>query len=158
MTLEQKELLLKDICSRLPYGVKLKNLTKADSDIEATVKLYSINLELYCTIRFYTYEGKALTVCEESRLFRPGYFLRYKPYLYPLSNMTEEQIYEINEILGGDFEIDKYGITDLIRNKRTSLSYLELNALFEYFNKNHFDYRGLIPMDLAIDATGLNIY
>ena len=91
MTQEQKELLLKDLCARLPYGVKLKNLTKADSDIEATVKLYSINVESYCTIRFHTYEGKALTVCEESRLFKPGYFLRYKPYLFPLSSMTEEQ-------------------------------------------------------------------
>lgn len=32
------------------------------------------------------------------------------------------------------------------------------NILYDWYNKNHFDYRGLIPMGLAIDATNLNIY
>jgi hypothetical protein len=31
-------------------------------------------------------------------------------------------------------------------------------STYDWFNKNHFDYRGLIPMGLAIDSTGLNIY
>lgn len=30
--------------------------------------------------------------------------------------------------------------------------------VFDWYNKNHIDYRRLIPMGLAIDATGLNIY
>lgn len=29
---------------------------------------------------------------------------------------------------------------------------------FDWLNKNHFDYRGLIPKGLAIDCTNLNIY
>ena len=133
MTQEQKDLkdlLLKDLCARLPYGVVVK-------DRNGVHILTSGNTEFIDL-----FNGKC----------------NIKPYLFPLSSMTEEHIFEINNILGKDFEIDKYGITDLIRNRRTCLSYLELDALFEYFNKYHFDYRGLIPMDLAIDATNLNIY
>lgn len=139
MTQNEKELLLKDLCCRLPYGVKVQTTyinpqTKERKDIGTDV----------------------LSTVEISMLI-DGYE-EHKPYLFPLSSMTEEYIFEINDILGKDFEIDKYGITDLIRNRRTCLSYLELDALFEYFNKNHFDYRELIPKDLANDATGLNIY
>ena len=155
MTQEDKKLLLKDLCGRLSYGVKLQHVKNTDSIVE----LYSIDLDdFYCKIQFYTYKGKALTASEEGKLLKPGGKLRFKPYLFPLSSMTEEHIFEINNILGKDFEIDKYGITDLIRNRRTCLSYLELDTLFEYFNKYHFDYRGLISMDLAIDCTNLNIY
>lgn len=139
MTQEQKELLLKDLCGRLPYGVKVQTTyinpqTKERKDIGTDV----------------------LSTVEISMLI-DGYE-EHKPYLFPLSSMTKEHIFEINDILGKDFEIDKYGITDLIRNRRTCLSYLELDALFEYFNKYHFDYRGLIPMGLANDCTNLNIY
>lgn len=164
MTQEQKELLLKDLCARLPYGLKFKKLTKADSDIAdigATVKLYSINLESYCDIRFYTYEGKALTVCEEGRLFRPGYFLRYKPYLFPLSSMTDEQKYDFycrfieNECDFDDFK-EYYLDNGMWHKLLTTLN--DIESIIDWFHKNHFDYRGLIPMGLAIDATGLNIY
>jgi hypothetical protein len=136
MTQEQKDILLKDLCARLPYGVKIS----VDDKVET---LDGINI---------------LDNVVEYGSFLSSDIEEVKHYLFPLSSMTEEHIFEINDILGEDFEIDKYGITDLIRNRRTSLSYLELDALFEYFNKNHFDYRGLISMDLAIDATNLNIY
>ena len=154
MTQEQKELLLKDLCARLPYGVKLQHL-KTDS----VVKLYSINLELYCDIRFYIYEGKALTVCEKSRLFRPGYFLRYKPYLFPLSSMTDEQKNECFK--WAPLEIDKYGDIAVKDDFYGGSQYTDLEIYLEvidWLNKNHFDYRGLIQMGLAIDATGKNIY
>ena len=137
----EKDLLLKDLCARLPYGVKVQRLS-----YQIPLKILSINPN-----------GVTWVTKDTGYPFEVDW-AECKPYLFPLSSMTERQIFEINEILGGNFEIDKYGITDLIRNKRTTLSYLELNALFEYFNKNHFDYRGLIPMGLAIDATGLNIY
>lgn len=144
MTQSEKDLLLQDLCARLPYGVKVR---------------YSSYYEfITCTLQAINPVYNTIDLWSKDACFNPVFIDKIKPYLFPLSSMTEEQIYEINEILGGDFEIDKYGITDLIRNKRTSLSYLELDALFEYFNKNHLDYRGLIPMGLAIDATGKNIY
>lgn len=161
MTQENKDILLKDLCARLPYGVKLKKLTKVDSDIAdigATVKLYSINLESYCDIRFYTYEGKALTVCEEGRLFRPGYFLRYKPYLFPMSSMTEEQM-NASPVSLSILELLKENSSfDIIEYSKLNLSFSELVILIDWFNKNHFDYRGLLEKGLAIDATGKNIY
>ena len=144
MTQEEKNLLLQDLCARLPYGIQLKKLTKAASniaDIGDPVILYSINLELYCDIRFYTYKGKALTVCEEDRLFRPGYFLRYKPYLFPMSSMTEEQNIEYGKLC-----------------ERCCPASIYSMDMIDWFIKNHFDYRGLIPMGLAEDATGKNIY
>ena len=65
-----------------------------------------------------------------------------KPYLFPLSSMTEEQMKEFENTCIKDC----FGIL-----------YWTYNT-FDWFNKNHFDYRGLIPKGLAIDATNLNIY
>ena len=138
MTQKDKELLIKDLSCRIPYS------TIVNVNGISNVKLTSVS--------WYGEVG----VDDGSTYLYP--ISEIKPYLFPISSMTKEDIYQIQDVLGEDFEIDKYGITDLIRNRRTSLSYLELDALFDWFNKNHFDYRGLIEQGLAIDATGLNIY
>ena len=72
--------------------------------------------------------------------------------------MTEEQLFEVQEILGKNeikIEDDFLRIVDSDRN---TISYLEILALLEWFYKNHFDVNNLIYMELAINATGLNIY
>ena len=83
------------------------------------------------------------------------YSNEYKPYLFPLSSMTEEQKkyitdkWSINEEF--NFEIDT----------NWGEYFVELGDTVDFINwlnENHFDYNGLIPMGLAIDATGLNIY
>ncbi len=125
---QDKELLLKDLCARLPYGVKLQKTY----DTNEPVELYSINLDNN-TVKFYKYKGESLTICDIGDIERFGK-LRYKPYLFPLSSMNEEQKIELTCIIDSDY------------------------AQIDWYNKNHFDYRGLIPMSLAIDATGLNIY
>ena len=61
-----------------------------------------------------------------------------KPYLFPFSSMTKEQEKELTYII-----IDDLGTEMLV---------------IDWYNKNHFDYRGLIKEGLAIDATDLNIY
>ncbi len=66
---------------------------------------------------------------------------KIKPYLRPMSSMTEEQEEEYNDL--NSYELCCFPHTE--------------DAL-DYLIKNYFDYRGLIPMELAIDATGLNIY
>ena len=144
MTQNEKELLLKDLCARLPYGVK--------------VRYSSYEKFITCTLHAINPVYDIVDLWSKNACFNPVDTSKIKPYLFPLSSLKEEHIFEINNILGKDFEIDKYGITDLIRNRRTCLSYLELDALFEYFNKYHFDYRGLIEKGLANDATNLNIY
>ena len=62
-----------------------------------------------------------------------------KPYLFPLSSMTEEHQKE-------EYEICKEFIIGYESN------------LIDFYNRYHYDYRGLIPMGIAIDATGKNIY
>lgn len=133
MTQEQKDLLLKDLCARLHYGVKIQ------STEENIITLTGIILpNHYSTINgVYSFDCYPM-----------------KPYLFPLSSMTEEQkndcpIGETNLNIIKD-NLGCYGIIEI----PWRLSFL----FIDWCNKNHFDYRGLIPMGLANDATGLNIY
>ena len=77
-----------------------------------------------------------------------------KPYLFPLSSMTEEQ----------RIDLTTYINTRIFVNDEISFQCLFSNTMdrwkmvFEWCDKNHFDYRGLIHMGLANDATGKNIY
>ncbi len=120
-----KELLLKDLCARLPYGVKCK------------VVKYDIDGEM-----LFIRNGLELTIDNVKELVTNNMY-EIKPYLFPLSSMTVRQ--------GEEFA--------------ATLKYLHAEEIdiwtldtYDWCNKNNFDYRGLIPMDLAIDATGLNIY
>ena len=123
MTQENKELLLRDLCSRLPYGVK---------GVEANT-LCSLNT----VTRF-----KSIVKNIEYKIEHLG----FKPYLFPLSSMTEEQ-----KVIYGDL---CYAVIHSLAWDMQAA----LNELVDWLNKNYFDFRGLIPKDLAIDATGLNIY
>ena len=66
------------------------------------------------------------------------YLSEFKPYLLPQSRFTTDQWNDFGEFTTND------------------ITYVGANV--DWFDKNHFDYRGLIPMGLAEDATGLNIY
>lgn len=111
-----KELLLKDLSARLLYNVALN------------CKDEDCNFTCYLTPAIFT----------DIQSNNPHY--EYKPYLFPLSNMTDEQEKECQQIKHSYYYDD------------------DSFVLFDWYNKNHFDYRGLIPMGLALDATGLNIY
>ena len=125
MTQEHKDLLLKDLCARLPYGVK--------------VKTNNINiLKLGTHTRVGEYVTDVIEPC--------------KPYLFPLSSMTEEQKVEYDKMSELDIE---YTITQIENNSQIWTSGLNR---FNWLLKNHFDVYGLIPMDLAIDSTNLEIY
>lgn len=137
---EDKELLLKDLCARLPYGVKCK------------VVKYSIDGEM-----LFIRNGLELTVDNVKELVTNNMY-EIKPYLFPLSSMTEEQKRELKDLISQQTKI----LIEQLKNDDCGIdcgkyhfhSLLEL----EWCIKNHFDYRGLIPMDLAEDATGKNIY
>ena len=133
MTQENKELLLKDLCTRLPYGLKYN---------------------------YGGYDGCDYTMnrvdCNAVDCAFP--IENVKPYLFPLSSMTSEQLFEVQEILGkNEIEIGD-GFLHIIDSDRNTITYLEILVLLEWFYKNHFDVYGLIPMGLAIDATNLKIY
>ena len=132
MTQEDKELLLKDLCARLPYGVK-----------------FMFNKNIYTT------KGLDLIVTDEgdweyavnAKDIAPIEIDFIKPYLFPLSSMTEEQYDQL--YIDSRVKNDSIDILDALANDMDAIDWL---------NKNHFDYRGLIEKGLAIDATGLNIY
>ena len=126
-----KELLIKDLSSRLPYDVK----------VLYDNKVFSIDYvsSIYEEIKLDTCDNYTLDV------------LDVKPYLFPLSSMTEEQKKEYRKVCELDTEI-------LSKHPMDGTPFPALYNSQDWLNKNHFDYRGLIPMELAIDATGLNIY
>lgn len=129
MTQEQKELLLKDLCARLPYGVKYMDILNPD---EHPSTLQSIdNCGLAMANDGFSHEIENV-----------------KPYLFPMSSMTEEQ----REEFDGLIELELKAISDEI--PPTQATEFEV----DFYNKHHLDWRCLIPMGLAIDATGLNIY
>ena len=123
MTQEDKELLLEDLRAILPYGIKFLRESwnyEWDQELSVIEVLEDIDKDGYINnTKVYNVED-------------------IKPYLFPLSSMTEEQEKEWLYTLSSDYHIT-YDTVD-------------------WLNKNHFDYRGLIPMGLAIDATNLNIY
>ena len=127
MTKEEKQLLIKDLSARLLYGVKIEYLYwDEDKGCEYPVPMILDDINSDGYIRFH---GDIKE--EEGR----GYILTYLPYLRPMSSMTEEErkYYNSLSILIADSECDVYEEMD-------------------WLNAHHFDYRGLIPMGLALEA------
>jgi hypothetical protein len=143
MIQEDKELLLQqDLCGRLPYGVKIETeyFTKATLvEIRKNIS-YGACKDLLVT---YDISGEETPYQSEQR---SSTISKIKPYLFPLSSMTEEQ-----KIIYGDL---CYAVIHSLAWDMQAA----LNELIDWLNKNHFDYRGLIEKGLAIDATELNIY
>ena len=106
MTQEEKQLLLKDLCARLPYGVIVR---KNDGVRESDNKL--LDIDMFDELINYVYKD-------------------IKPYLRPMSSMTEEEEIYYNMIY-------------------ITLKFYEKE---DWLNAHHFDYRGLIPMSLALEA------
>ena len=132
---EDKNLLLIDLCGRLPYGVKVEAETWLEDEGEFAYvpdKVYSINSDGYIVHGY-----DEVDEC--------------KPYLFPLSSMTEEQKEEYRKVCELDTEI-------LSKHPMDGTPFPALYYSQDWLNKNHFDYRGLIEKGLAIDATDKNIY
>lgn len=131
MTQENKKLLTKDLCTRIPYGV-IVNVNGMSN-----VKLISVS----CYREISVDDGS-------TNLYSIS---DVKPYLFPLSSMTETQCYQLASIRS-DFQ-------DCWKYIKTPIPLLICNfEQIDWFNRNHIDYRGLIEKGLAIDATNLNIY
>ena len=145
MTQEQKDLLLKDLCSRIPYGVKVQ--------IDLQSDIYPPMICKVCNIEFAEMGGSFIGV-----EVLPDSYCEYreflcKPYLFPLSSMTEEQKKEYTHI------VNYISSDDTDNWKEGEFIYVEqLNKLMHFYHKNHLDFRDLIEKGLAIDATNKNIY
>jgi len=137
MTIEEKQLLLIDLCSRLLYGVVIhtdwKNV-KLDRDHCGIGVLY---------YEHYSEEAKkecGYNVNDFSIIISGCYYgENIKPYLRPMSSMTEE---EKNEY---------YALEELSRKKSNHGI-----DILDWLNRHHFDYRGLIENGLAIEVNENN--
>lgn len=135
MTQDEKDILLKDLCARLPYGVE--------------VEYNSIKCEVLSIDKYN--EELTIRIC-------PGYcpvvkLEDVKPFLFPFSSMTDEDhtiYFKIWEDTGKMAYLE--GCHHLICNIK---AYKIAN---DYLLNKHYDINGLIPKGLANDATGLNIY
>ena len=119
MTQEDKELLLKDLCARLPYGVIIQ--VKDWTDLDAELKIGHIN---------------RLQIND----------VELKPYLFPLSSMTDAEKEEYCQLQ-----------QRVIYNSKGPVNE-DVTKYINWCYKKHLDINNLIPIGLAIDATNLNIY
>jgi hypothetical protein len=143
MKQEHKDLLLKDLCNRIMYGVKCTVYENTSVHTLSGVLPNKVHSELYFEeLDWKEYDGFAdIQYC--------------KPYLFPLSSMTEEQKQYISDRWGinedFDFEIDpNWG--EYIVDSSDAADFVD------WLNENHFDYRWLILKGIALDATNKNIY
>ena len=129
MTQKDKELLLKDLCARLPYGVKIYfgGIPKLLTSITVKPGYTEILVEgeygkaAYCDF-ISTYNNKEYLQEEIAE--------KCKPYLRPMSSMTEEEKAEFLSL---------------------PMKVYSMNS-FDWLNTHHFDYRGLIELGLALKA------
>ena len=124
MTKKDKQLLLKDLCARLPYGVKAFAKTHKGNKIGKVITI---------TTKFIDYSKGKVTLGElyaDDECFWLDYGL-FKPYLRSMLNMTRK-------------EADEYKLFS---------QFSEPADVVDWLNKNMFDHRGLIPMGLALEAT-----
>ena len=142
MKLKHKKLLLADLCSRLPYGVK------CDVGDDKPWTLMRVEIDNYNGHLFDFYD-------EDGNADMQVYTSEVKPYLFPFSSLTSKQEKELNKILNN--------LADFVFHVDELLEPIQMQKSFpfeveDFFNRNHIDYRGLIPMGIAKDATNLNIY
>jgi len=139
-----KERLLKDLCSRLNTNLVCSIYRTDDQGIGYRDKI----LHGYCKgdtwYEFYFGEDCGIGIDNVSKI---------KPYLLPLSSMTEEQKDEYNR-LKFDVPVCHYEYGDVVEE----IELYDSPGSFEYLIENHFDVYDLIPLGLAKDASGLNLY
>ena len=138
MTQEEKQLLLRDLCARQPYGVKIY------SDIGGDNTLLCI------------YGDRVFTTCEEPDKHNDYPLDCIKPYLRPMSSMTEEEIefmgengfrvYKKTNCFDNNCDVYDDGWDNFYVDKQS------FEGVIELFNSHHLDYHGLIPMGLALEA------
>ena len=140
MTQEEKNLLLKDLCQRQMYNVKCQVFNDVNPYTLSGILHNKPHGQLYFEeLDWKEYDGFVnVEYC--------------KPYLFPLSSMTEEQKKEYNR-WKHDIPVCHYEYGDVVEE----IELFDSPASFEYLIENHFDVFGLIPLGLAIDATGLSI-
>ena len=133
MTQEDKQLLLIDLCARLPYGVKMKYKDEEGVSTLCQIDTFYTDIDgFHCLIRMAEPPGIFYDLNE------------FKPYLRPMSSMTEE---EENEFISLNAVPSPCQLPN-----HTRMSWYSNATMLDWLNAHHFDYRGLITMGLALEA------
>lgn len=136
---QDKQLLLNYLCSSLPYGIMVQVTSKHPVILGDGNESDELD-EPYDVL---------LTIDDHDSLvdfFNGDWVIDIKPYLRPMSSMTEEEKDRYNSFIN-HFEGDN------LPNYESDFVYAnESHELVDWLNENHFDYRGLIPMRLALPA------
>lgn len=132
MIKEEKNLLFRDLCVRLPYHVRCKIWLKDGTTEEGPLDLEHNYADVLLNA-FYYNDIKDI-----------------KPYLRPMSSMTDEEKVEYENTFASVYDVDDYGEDADSWHEEFSIHSLD------WLNKNHFDYRGLIEKGLAIEVTEEN--
>lgn len=161
---ENIELLKKDLSSRLRYNVKgvvsaRVSLNIPNGESFFTEKEMYIDVEL---VGITTYGDISVVYSDDYDCDCSDYDLiilddgnykieAFKPYLRPISSMTKGELKELRDIFNNIIDFDEWGL-NILNSDFKRFSYLELVAIFDWFNKHHFDYLNLIEKGLAIVA------
>ena len=136
MTQEEKRLLLRDLSARLPYGVKYCRDSwnfEWDQEMSVVEVLEDIDKDGYINYH---------------RVYKVWDIM---PYLRPMSSMTEDERKELLKILNYEFYVDDdFALVAEDDRRRVRLELCK--GYIDWLNAHHFDYRGLIPMGLALAA------
>ncbi len=146
MIQEERQLLLKDLCGRLPYGVRIA-YKENEHDIHhwTLCTLHAphiskdgsiINIGSDGWIEYVEYPGAGMETAS-----RPLHLEKMLPYLRPMFSMTEEETFEFIQISDSVLRIGEKKLTCILSLEQ-----------MDWLNAHHFDYRGLIPMGLALEA------
>ena len=153
MTPEDKELLLKDLCARTPYEVvgKCEIDASYDTSFDTKFQTHKFDAVLYGIKEDLLFVTPLIEDIDVQNFANEEVadgvdILDFKPYLFPLSSMTEEEKEEYCQLQQRVIYNSKGVVNEDVKN------------YINYCYKKHLDINNLIPMKLAIDATGLNIY
>ena len=129
MNKKDKELLIKEISSRLPYGIKVQvfGWDEEKGEVAVPLKVYSINTDGYISLEYNHYDVESVYI-EDCLL-----------YLRPMSSMTLEELEEYR----------RFG--DYIRDAECKIHIANYEQI-HWLNAHYFDYRGLIEKNLALEA------
>ena len=142
MTQEEKQLLLKDLCARLPYKVKVEAVPYVGPQILCSIdpirKEFRLDFGEYRNIFATNWVGEEYSIV--------------KPYLHPMSSMTEEEKEELKQEHVKDEKLYAECLTKAANGDNSMRGKVIPHFAADWCNKNHFDYHGLIEKGLALEA------
>lgn len=137
MTQEEKNLLTKDLCARLPYGVIVDNPNPVGGMWDEV-----INIDTSTKTVILLYDGRVFSIDD------------VKPYLRPMSSMTEEERKELKNTTcpNGTGYVNEKHLVCPVNHFGEQISFDFMADIVDWLVSHHFDFRGLIEKGLALEA------